>query len=66
MSAGSYIRTAVLGGEQIVVVDKSDIITKYLGNICSSLQELKYNYPGIRDGLGNIEKEVMELWHLLG
>lgn len=65
LSAGSYIRTVALSGEQMVFVDKSGIIVGHLGSICSSLQELKHNNPGICDGLGNVEKEVMELWHLL-
>ena len=65
LSVGSYIRTVALSGEQVVFADKSGIIVGHLGNICSSLQELKYNNPGICDGLGNVEKEVMELWHLL-
>lgn len=65
LSVSGYIRTVALSGEQIVVVDKSGPIAGHLGNICTALQELKYNCPGIHDNLGNVEKEVMELWHLL-
>lgn len=65
MSTCSYIRTLALNDEKIVMIDKSSIIIEHLGNICSEIQNVNYNCPEVGGSLESIEKEVMELWHLL-
>lgn len=65
MSRSNYIRTSVLSDEKMIVIDNSATIIEHLGNICSEIQDIKYKFPKTGENLESVEKEVMELWHLL-